>query len=309
MTAALVERNRSRAGQARSGSRSRPKLKVLNQQAIRQRARRRHALLALFIVVLCGFFAVAFVHAELVADQQQLDSIRTRIAEAEAHNAKIARAAEEASSPQAIVSRATELGMVRAHEPVYLAAAAPLRDVPTAVSFRTAEIVAAEGVAAPADGDTTIAVGISAVAQVQAAAPEVAASASGDVVNTESAAVESATTPAVETAPIAETAPIVETAPVVAVADETATVVGSSAVASTSNPVASNEATTATPAAAVPSGSSFGGVSAEQAPTSIAGIRADTGGVAGATVAPQGQATEEEGTSRFGGMSAGTGSG
>jgi hypothetical protein len=41
----------------------------------------------------------------------------------------MAREVEAASAPKTIVTRATELGMVRAHEPVYLEAAAPLRDV------------------------------------------------------------------------------------------------------------------------------------------------------------------------------------
>lgn len=130
---------RTRSGAARPRTTrkaaTRPKLRVLNQQAIRQRARRRNALLALFIVVLCGFFAVALIQAQLVADQQDLDVLRARIAEAEADNAKMARDIELASSPAAIVGRATEFGMVRAYQPVYLQAVAPIRELPNAPVF------------------------------------------------------------------------------------------------------------------------------------------------------------------------------
>ncbi len=147
----------------RRAERRRPKLKVLNQQAIRQRARRRNALLVLFIVVLLGFFAVAFVHADLVAGQQDLDAVRARIAEAEAYKAKVARQVEEASSPQAIVGRAEELGMVRAHQPIYLDAVAPVRDVAAIVALTPAsptggiDLVAAPGIATGVSSDAAVA--------------------------------------------------------------------------------------------------------------------------------------------------------
>lgn len=135
---------------------TRPKLKVLNQEAIRQRARRRNALLFVFIVVLVGFFGVAFVHAQLVAGQQDLDSIRSRIAEAEAHRAKVARLVEEASAPEVIVSKAEQLGMVRAHQPVYLQAVAPVRELPVAAAFvpqgAPEHLDVAAGVSSPALG-------------------------------------------------------------------------------------------------------------------------------------------------------------
>ena len=282
MTAALVERNRARVGQARSGSRSRPKLKVLNQQAIRQRARRRYFLVSLFIVVLLGFFAVAFVHAGLVADQQELDGIRARITEAEAHNAKVARLTEEASSPQAIVARATELGMVRAHQPVYLAASAPLRDVPTAVSFRTAERAVAEGVAAPANSETSVSVGICGVATVPTtpASPTVAAP-----------AIEPDTVTLAANEPQTENEPQVENI----VVGSTAAVTG----------------TTESPQPAAPSPAA-NQAPASQVPTSIAGSSAETGsGTAstGATEQVTGQIDQEQPTSRFGGLNVGTGSG
>lgn len=187
MTAALLERERSVAPSNRrpaAGSRrapgpatakpavrpkpaTKPKLKVLDQRAIRQRARRRHGLFVLFIVVLLGFFAVAFVHAELVAGQQDLDAIRSRIAEAEAENAKLARAAEIASSPQAIVARATELGMVRAYEPVYLSAVAPIPDLPSIVPLPSASKRSSfSDVTSGPNNGSSIAIGISASAAV-----------------------------------------------------------------------------------------------------------------------------------------------
>jgi len=144
MTAAVAERP---APAGRNGTRSRnriaaprtevrrstaPDLRMLDQVAIRARARRRNALLILFIAVIVGFFVVAFVHAELVAGQQELDAVRAEISQAEARHAEMARAVEEASAPHVIVTRATELGMVRANEPVYLVAAAPVRKVEVA---------------------------------------------------------------------------------------------------------------------------------------------------------------------------------
>ena len=327
MTAALVERDRSRAGAARRGSKSRPKLKVLNQQAIRQRARRRHALVALFIVVLLGFFAVAFVHAELVADQQQLDAIRTRIAEAEAHQAKVERAAEEASSPSAIVNRAQELGMVRANQPVFLAAAAPVRDVPAAISFRSSQTVTAVGVAAGDADTTTISVGISGTAPVRvAAASELATPAAGAGVAESAAGTETVvqTSPDVIAQPVqtptvvgttaaagatASTGPVATPAsatPVVATAEastaDAATPAPGTSDAGTSGASASTPAP-APVAATGTGGQSLGGTTVEQAPTSIAGTTAVVGG-AGTPASG-----EEVGNSRFGGMSAGTGSG
>lgn len=120
MTAALVQQQNLPA--ERSSSRARPQLRVLDQAAARQRRRRRGALALLFVVLLTGLFGVAFVHAQLVESQQDLDDMRTRIRELEAEKAQIERAVDEASSPAVVVERATELGMVRAEEPVYLAA-------------------------------------------------------------------------------------------------------------------------------------------------------------------------------------------
>ncbi|MDH4364860.1 MAG: hypothetical protein OEY70_12360, partial [Acidimicrobiia bacterium] len=101
---------------------ARPRLEVLDQAAARRRSRRRNALMAAFVLVLVGFFLVAFVHASLVAGQQHLDEMRTRIAELQAEKASVERGIEESSAPARIVDRAGQLGMVRAEDPVFLAA-------------------------------------------------------------------------------------------------------------------------------------------------------------------------------------------
>lgn len=138
MTAALLDRTSVRLPDNRSTRRpSGPKLRVLDQAATRRRARHRSALLILFIAVLTGFFAVAFVHAELVAGQHDLDAVRAEISQAEARHAELARTVEEASAPATIVTRATELGMVRARQPVYLTAAAPLRTIEAGPSLQS----------------------------------------------------------------------------------------------------------------------------------------------------------------------------
>ena len=127
MTAALAYRSSAAPVRRKAGSR-RPKLQVLDQVAVRRRARRRNALLLLFVVVLNGLFLVAFVHARLVESQQDLDLMRARITELQAERAQIERAVDEASSPSIIVSRAAALGMVRAESPVYLAAVRDIDD-------------------------------------------------------------------------------------------------------------------------------------------------------------------------------------
>lgn len=127
MTAAVAHRRQSLPA-GRRGPAKRPALRVLDQAAIRRRARRRNALLLLFIVVLNGFFVVAFVHARLVESQQDLDLMRARIAELETERARIERAVDESSSPSLIVERASELGMVRAKSPVFLAAVRDISD-------------------------------------------------------------------------------------------------------------------------------------------------------------------------------------
>jgi cell division protein FtsL len=152
MTAVLLDRSTRRPPAGRPNRRQ-PRLRVLDQAAARRRARHRSALLILFVSVLVGFFAVAFVHAELVAGQHDLDAVRARISEAEGRHAELARAVEEASAPDVIVTRAHELGMVRANDPVYLTAAAPLLDVQVQPALATR--IASEGPVS--EGVTTVA--------------------------------------------------------------------------------------------------------------------------------------------------------
>jgi cell division protein FtsL len=129
MTAAVAPRrspsvttDAERATAPRRAPAARPQLHVLDQAALRRRARRRNTLTVAFVVVLAGFFLVAFVHATLVASQQDLDLMRTRLAELEAEKAQVERQIEESSAPSRIVERAAELGMVRAEDPVFLMA-------------------------------------------------------------------------------------------------------------------------------------------------------------------------------------------
>ena len=75
-----------------------------------------------FVVVVLGFFAVAFVHAQLVSSQQELDQTRLQISEAKAEQASIQRNVDAASAPEAIIARASELGMVPAEQASYLTA-------------------------------------------------------------------------------------------------------------------------------------------------------------------------------------------
>lgn len=146
MTAALLDRASTRLPANRQTRRQTgPKLRVLDQAASRRRARHRSALLILFVAVLTGFFAVAFVHAELVAGQHELDAVRTEISQAEARHAELARTVEAASAPDRVVTRATELGMVRARQPVYLATAAPIRSIEVGPSLLSPATPAASG--------------------------------------------------------------------------------------------------------------------------------------------------------------------
>ena len=121
MPAAVAESRPSRETR-RAPQRSRARLRVVDLAARRRRARRRVALALLFVLVVVGLFGVAFVHAQLVESQQDLDDMRGRIAELEAEKARIERAVDEASAPATVVERAAELGMVRAEDPVYLMA-------------------------------------------------------------------------------------------------------------------------------------------------------------------------------------------
>jgi hypothetical protein len=107
--------------------------------------------MAMFVVLIIGFFAAALAQAQLVANQHELDLLRTRIAEAEADRARLERSVEESSAPGAIIDRAVAIGMVRANDPVYLAAVGPAPEV-LPISVLGAVTASSEGLtAAPAD--------------------------------------------------------------------------------------------------------------------------------------------------------------
>ena len=133
----------------------RPHLRVLDQQAMRRRARRRNAALAMFIVLIIGFFAAALAQAQLVANQHELDLLRTEIAEAEARRARLERSVEESSAPAAIIEPALAMGMVRAQDPIYLAAVGPAPDV-VAISVLGAVTAATDGVEPHVDTVDTV---------------------------------------------------------------------------------------------------------------------------------------------------------
>ncbi len=134
-------RTRSRRPQARPSRRagsatvSRPSLQVFDQVAIRNRARRRYAIIATFVVLLAGLFAVALIQAQLVANQHRLDGLRSEIAESEAEHTLLQRQVEEASAPSAIIDQAMSMGMIRATNPVYLAPSEPAVAVPVPISL------------------------------------------------------------------------------------------------------------------------------------------------------------------------------
>ncbi len=109
--------------------------------------------MTMFVVLIIGFFAAALAQAQLVANQHELDLLRTQIAEAEAGRARLERAVEESSAPAAIIDRAVDIGMVRSSDPVYLAAVGPAPDVaPVSVlgAVTASTVAETEGVAAPA---------------------------------------------------------------------------------------------------------------------------------------------------------------
>lgn len=100
----------------------RPRLRVIDQRRLKQAARRRRVLLGLASVVVLGMFVSALAQAQLVRGQQELNSARAQVAEANGERARLEREIVLASAPQVVVERAQALGMVRATEPRYFAA-------------------------------------------------------------------------------------------------------------------------------------------------------------------------------------------
>ena len=103
-----------------------PKLRVVDKAAMRRRTRQRTLLTLAATVVTTALFGVAFLYGQLVEGQQEVDTMRAEIAQAEAERARLERDVAVAPTPDAIVQRAYALGMVRAVDPQYLIAVRPL---------------------------------------------------------------------------------------------------------------------------------------------------------------------------------------
>lgn len=115
----------------RRSASSRSALKLVDRSRFRIRSFTKVAVIAIGTLIVGGLFAIAFFQATLAANQKNLDTMRAEIAAARKEKATLAQAVDEASSPIAIVTRAEELGMVRAIQPVYLSAVAPAPVRPT----------------------------------------------------------------------------------------------------------------------------------------------------------------------------------
>lgn len=114
---------RQRPERKKSSAKSeRPRLRVIDHAMLKREARRRSLAMGSIIFLAGCLFAIAFVHAGLVQDQQRLDDINTEIALGNERVAQLERDIMVASAPVAIVERATVLGMVRAQHPEFLVA-------------------------------------------------------------------------------------------------------------------------------------------------------------------------------------------
>jgi len=105
---------------------TKPRLRVVDNKAIRRRRRQRTLLSFAAAVVTVALFGVALMYGQLVEGQQNIDQLRAEIAKGHADRARLEREVAVASTPEAIVQRAFELGMVRALNPQYLVAVRPV---------------------------------------------------------------------------------------------------------------------------------------------------------------------------------------
>lgn len=110
----------------RQAKKSKPKLRVVDKKAIRRRRRQRTLLSLSAALVTVALFGVALMYGQLVEGQQNIDELRAEIAQGNADRARLEREVAVASTPEAIVQRAFELGMVRALNPQYLVAVRPV---------------------------------------------------------------------------------------------------------------------------------------------------------------------------------------
>lgn len=122
MTAATRERTAKPSPKAAPQPRRSPKLRVVHADQVR-RARRRRTIVSLSTVALVvTLFATAILYGQIVEGQRHIDELRAEIARAEADQARLERDIAVSSTPEAIVARAKELGMVRSVDPQYLVA-------------------------------------------------------------------------------------------------------------------------------------------------------------------------------------------
>ncbi len=127
-TSTIKARQKSAGGgaEARRAGSTGPGLFVIDFAALRSRTRRRRLVLVSLTLLVGAFFAVALVQAQLVQTQSQLDGLEAENARLANDIALLDREVVVASSPEEVVRRARELGMVRAARPVYLVATRPL---------------------------------------------------------------------------------------------------------------------------------------------------------------------------------------
>lgn len=125
---ATVRKAATKAGAKTTGkpSSKKPKLRVVDKATLRRRRRQRTLLGFLAVIVTTALFAVALLYGQLVEGQQDIDQLRAEIAQAEADRARLEREVAVASTPEAIVQRAFQIGMVRAENPQYLVAVRPM---------------------------------------------------------------------------------------------------------------------------------------------------------------------------------------
>lgn len=127
-TTTAVRRPVKKPAAAPSKPAKKPKLRVVDKKAVRRRRRQRTLLSFAAAVVTVALFGVALMYGQLVEGQQNIDELRAEIAQADADRARLEREVAVASTPEAIVERAFQLGMVRALDPQYLVAVRPVGD-------------------------------------------------------------------------------------------------------------------------------------------------------------------------------------
>lgn len=125
-TTTAVRRHVKKQAEASTRPVKKPKLRVVDKKVIRRRRRQRTLLSAAAALVTVALFGVALMYGQLVEGQQNVDELRAEIAQANADRSRLERDVAIASTPEVIVDRAFDLGMVRALDPQYLVAVRPV---------------------------------------------------------------------------------------------------------------------------------------------------------------------------------------